>query len=56
MCVSEYDLNIEKGGIKSRIIDYSIGNPGPSEITKKTLKKARMEGHKIYAKIQTNKS
>ena len=56
MCVSEYDLNIEKGGIKSRIIDYSIGNPGPSEITKKTLKKARVEGHKIYAKIQTNNS
>ena len=56
MCVSEYDLNIEKGGIKSRIIDYSIGNPGPSEITKKTLKKATEKGHKIYAKIQTNNS
>ena len=56
LCVSEYDLNIEKGGIKSRIIDYSIGNPGPSEITKKTLKKATEKGHKIYAKIQTNNS
>ncbi len=56
MCVSEYDLDIEKGGIKSRIIDYSIGNPGPSDITKKTLRKAADEGHKIYAKIQTNNS
>ena len=56
MCVSEYDLDIEKGGVKSRIIDYSIGNPGPSEITKKTLSKARESGHKIYAKIQTNNS
>ena len=56
MCVSEYDLEIEKGGIKSKIIDYSISNPGPSAITKKTLKKASETGHKIYAKIQTNNS
>ena len=56
MCVSEYDLEIEKGGIKSRIIDYSISNPGPSEITKKTLEKAVRTGHKIYAKIQANNS
>lgn len=40
--------------VKSRIIDYSISNPGPSEITKKTLEKAKETGHKIYAKIQTN--
>lgn len=56
LCVSEYDLAIEKGGVQSKIIDYSISNPGPSEITKKTLKKARETGHKIYAKIQTNNS
>lgn len=56
ICVSEYDLAIEKGGVKSKIIDYSISNPGPSEITKKTLRKAAENGHKIYAKIQTNNS
>ena len=56
MCVSEYDLEIEKGGVNSRIIDYSISNPGPSEITKKTLKKAAQTGHRIYAKVQTNNS
>jgi hypothetical protein len=56
MCVSEYDLEIEKGGVKSRIIDYSIGNVGPSEITVKTLEKAKKCGHKIYAKIQINNS
>ncbi len=56
MCVSEYDLPIEKGGIKSRIIDYSISNPGPSVITEKTLKKAADLGHKVYAKIQINNS
>ena len=56
MCVSEYDLEIEKGGVKGKIIDYSISNPGPSEITKTTLKKAKETGHRIYAKIQTNNS
>lgn len=56
MCVSEYDLDVEKGGIKSRIIDYSISNPGPSEITRKTLEKATQTGHKVYAKIQVNNS
>ena len=56
MCVSEYDLEIEKGGVQSRIIDYSISNPGPSEITRKTLNRAGEFGHKLYAKIQTNNS
>lgn len=28
LCVSEYDLPIEKGGIKSKVIDYSLSNPG----------------------------
>lgn len=56
MCVSEYDLAISKGGVDGCVIDYSISNVGPSEITKKTLKKAREEGHKIYAKIQVNDS
>lgn len=56
LCVSEFDLDIEKGGTVSRIIDYSIGNPGPSEITRKTLKKAQATGHKTYAKIQLNNS
>lgn len=56
MCVSEFDLDIEKGGTASRIIDYSIANPGPSEITKKTLQKAKETGHKTYAKIQINNS
>lgn len=55
-CVSEYDLEIEKGGVKSRIIDYSISNPGPSEITKKVLSHAKASGHKIYGKIQASNS
>lgn len=56
MCVSEYDLDIEKGGIKNKVIDYSISNPGPSEITKKIIEKARACGHKVYGKIQASNS
>lgn len=56
MCVSEFDLDIEKGGIPSKVIDYSISNPGPSALTTKILTKAKACGHKLYAKIQTNNS
>ena len=56
LCVSEYDLDIEKGGVKSRIIDYSISNPGPSETSRKMMTKAREVGHKVYAKIQASNS
>ena len=56
LAVSEYDLDIEKGGVKSRIIDYSIGNPGPGEVAKNVLAYAKEKGHKIYAKIQINNS
>ncbi len=56
MCVSEYDLAISKGGVDGCVIDYSISNVGPSEITKRTLRKAGQEGHKLYAKIQVNNS
>lgn len=56
MAVSEYDLPIEKGGIKSRIIDYSISNPGPSEVAKNSFAAAREKGLRIYAKIQASNS
>ena len=56
LCVSEYDLDIEKGGVKSRIIDYSISNPGPSETSLKMMHKAKEAGHKVYAKIQASNS
>lgn len=56
MCVSEYDLPIIKGGVESRIIDYSISNPGPSDITKQMLGHSLKTGHTPYAKIQINDS
>ncbi len=56
MCVSEYDLDIEKGGIKNKVIDYSISNPGPSRITEAMVSLARECGHKVYGKIQASNS
>ena len=56
LSVSEFDLDIEKGGVKSKVIDYSISNPGPSELTKKVLQKAREVGHTVYGKIQASNS
>lgn len=54
MGISEYDLAIEKGGVQERVIDYSISNPGPSEVTRESLQDAARAGHKIYAKMQVN--
>lgn len=54
LSVSEYGLKINKGGVQNTVIDYSISNAGPSEITLKSLKHAKQKGHKIYAKVQIN--
>lgn len=56
LCVSEFNLPLEKGGIKCSLIDYSISNPGPSETTRWMLAKAEETGHEIFAKIQVNNS
>ncbi len=52
LCVSEFDLEFEKGGIQIRLADYSISNPGPSEFTKLGFSLAKKYGHKTYAKMQ----
>ena len=56
LCVSEFDLDVEKGGVKSKVIDYSISNPGPSELTKKVLNRAKNAGHTVYGKMQASNS
>ena len=56
ICVSEYDLEIEKGGICSRVIDYSISNPGPSEVTRHAFATAAKDGRQSIAKIQASNS
>ncbi len=56
MCVSEDRLAIEKHGIKNKVIDYSISNPGPSENTSEIIKYAKKRGRSVLAKIQANNS
>ena len=56
LAVSEYDLKIKHAKKSLSLVDYSISNIGPSEVTKKMLSYARKLGHKVYAKIQVNNS
>ena len=56
VCASEYGVQFEKGGVKSFVIDYSISNPGPSDITKFSFDVAKSRGMTRCAKIQTNNS
>ncbi len=56
LSVSEDELPIEKGGVKSIVRDYSIGNIGPSAITVDSLERAKAKGHNVYAKVQVNNS
>lgn len=56
LCVSEASKKFRRGGVDATVIDYSISEPGPSEITKKLLSYAKMKGHKVWAKIQVNNS
>lgn len=56
MVVSEFDMPIEKGGVPSRIIDYSISNVGPARSAAELLRFAADNGHSTWAKIQVNTS
>lgn len=52
LAVSEFDLEIEKGGVKNRLTEYTLGNAGPSKVSKEIFKTASKYGHKLFAKIQ----
>ena len=56
MCVSEDQMEIEKYGIRSQVIDYSISNVGPSKKTQATIRRAKSCGHDIFAKVQISNS
>lgn len=56
MCVSEFDLEIEKGGVKGRTGEYSISNVGPCQISIDSFRAATESGHRPLAKIQANNS
>jgi hypothetical protein len=52
MSVSEWDLSIERGGIKSEIGEYSISAVGPGPRAQRHWDIARRSGLKTIAKIQ----
>lgn len=56
METSEFWLDLNKGGVKLNLVDYSISNPGPSKLSVLKFKKAKELGHKVYAKVQVNNS
>jgi hypothetical protein len=52
MCVSEWSLPIERGGVKSAVAEYSISAIGPGPRAQRHWKVARERGLKTIAKIQ----
>ncbi|SDD11337.1 hypothetical protein [Niabella drilacis] len=56
MSVSEWELDIERGGIKSKVGEYSISAIGPGPRAKRHWKLAQEHGLKTMAKIQANNS
>ena len=52
MSVSEWSLPIERGGVKSKIGEYSLSSPGPGPRATKHWKLARKAGLKTVAKVQ----
>lgn len=56
MLISENSKEVQKGGVKSSVIDYSISNVGPSARSRELLEYAKKRGHRIFAKVQINNS
>ena len=56
MGVSETLLDIQKGGVQNRVIDYSISNGRESALTKRVFRHAKKRGHRLLAKGQVNNS
>lgn len=56
MTVSEWSLPISRGGVSSKVGEYSISAVGPSENAVRRWKIAKENGLKCMAKIQANTS
>ncbi|MBU0714027.1 MAG: hypothetical protein KJ964_01555 [Verrucomicrobia bacterium] len=56
MCVSEWGLPTNIGGVKGSVVDYSISNPGPSPRSLSLWEHAHRRGLKTVAKVQVNNS
>ena len=56
MSVSEWELEIERGGIKSTVGEYSVSSVGPGPRALRHWKIAKDHGLRTIAKIQANNS
>jgi hypothetical protein len=56
MSVSEWNLPIERGGVKTTVGEYSISAIGPGPRAKRHWELARQRGLRVIAKIQANNS
>ena len=56
LCTSENNARTKIGGIENRIADYSISQPGPSEISMAEWKLAKERGLGCAAKVQLSNS
>jgi len=56
MCVSEWGLPTNVGGVKGSVVDYSISNPGPSPRSLSLWEHAHRRALKTVAKVQVNNS
>ena len=54
--VSEWGLHTNIAGVEQDLVDYSISQIGPSEISSAVWEHARKTGRKIVAKMQLNNS
>ena len=54
MSVSEWDLPIERGGIRSAVSEYSLSSVGPGPRALRHWKAAQAAGLKTVAKVQMN--
>lgn len=53
---SEALMPFERGGVCSKVRDYSISIPGPAPLAKSVWEYARQRGHEVCAKVQINAS
>jgi len=55
-CVSEWGMPFTVGERTFKVVDYSISNYGPSDMTKNIIKLSQDNGHKSIIKVQVSNS
>ncbi len=54
MCTSEESMLLKRGGVTSRVVDYTMSAAGPGARARGLWRYARRRGLKAFAKIQVN--